>query len=389
MRICLVSAAYRPFPSGVGEHVHHLGLALQARGHSVQILTLRYPPAKEGRHESEQSASLEVIRMGHVLVLPGNRSHFTLSTGLRLPGQVRRFLAEGRFDVVHCHGIFPPDISYWAAIASAAPVVVTFHTYREGIPKRLPALFRALWPGLGSRVERRIAVSEACRRYSEAWFPGRYDIIPNGVDLTRFQPDAPAPESMRGGPTILFVGRLDERKGLEVLIRAMPRVGEQVTDVRLVVVGSGPLEERCRKLVAELGITDRVVFAGRVPDAELPGYYANCTVYCSPALGGEAMGIVLIEAMAAGKPVVASAIAGYDEVIRSGVDGCLVPAGDAEALAASLVELLRSEPARTRLSAAALDRVQHYAWPGVAARVESVYLECDRDRRSGGERPPR
>jgi phosphatidylinositol alpha-mannosyltransferase len=392
MRVCLVSAAYRPFPSGVGEHVHHLGLALQARGHSVQILTLRYPPVKaEGRQASRgtgQPASPNVMRMGRVLVLPANRSHFTLSVGLGLAGQVRRFLAQGRFDIVHCHGIFPPDISYWAATASSAPVVVTFHTYRERIPKRLPKLFRTLWPGLGNRVQRRIAVSEACRRYSAAWFPGPYDVIPNGVDVTRFQPGAPAPESMRGGTAILFVGRLDERKGLEVLIRAMGQVGGQIADARLVVVGSGPLGERCRKLAAELGITDRVIFAGRVPDAELPGYYANCTVFCSPALGGEAMGIVLIEAMAAGKPVVASAIAGYNEVIRDGVDGCLFPAGDAEALAASLTGLLRSEPARDRLSAAALARVQDYAWPGVAARVESVYLECAREKRSHGERPP-
>jgi len=315
--------------------------------------------------------------MGRVLVLPANRSHFTLAVGLRLAGQVRRFLARGRFDIVHCHGIFPPDISYWAATTSSAPVVVTFHTYRARVPKRLPALLRALFPGLGGRVGQRIAVSEACRRYSEAWFPGSYHVIPNGVDISRFRPDATAPESMRGtGPVILFVGRLDERKGLPVLIRAMRLVGEQVSAARLVVVGSGPLDGQCRRLAAELGIAHRVAFAGRVIDADLPGYYASSTVFCSPALGGEAMGIVLIEAMAAGKPVVASAIAGYDEVIRSGVDGRLVPAGDAAALAAGLTELLKSEPERRRLSENALARVQRYAWPRVAARVESVYFEC-------------
>jgi phosphatidyl-myo-inositol alpha-mannosyltransferase len=381
MKVCLVSAAYRPFPSGVGEHVHHLGLALQARGHSVQVLTLNYP---SGRQTPEQAVALKVERMGRVLVLPANRSRFTLAVGFGLAGQVRRFLARGRFDVVHCHGIFPPDISYWAATASSAPVVVTFHTYRASVPKRLPVLFRALWPGLGKRVGQRIAVSEACRSYSEAWFPGPYHVIPNGVDITRFRPDAPVPELMRGaGPVLLFVGRLDERKGLPVLVRAMRLLIEQVADARLVVVGSGPLETQCRRLAAELGIADRVVFAGRVADAELPGYYAHCTVYCSPALGGEAMGIVLIEAMAAGRPVVASAIAGYDEVIRTGIDGRLVPAGDAGALAASLTELLSSEPERRRLSENALVRVQQYAWPRIAARVESVYLESGRDARSG------
>ncbi len=326
--------------------------------------------------------------MGHVLVLPANRSRFTLAIGLGLAGQVRRFLDRGRFDLIHCHGIFPPDISYWAATASSAPVVVTFHTFRARTPKPLPVLLRALWPGLGGRVAQRIAVSEACRRYSEAWFPGPYHVIPNGVDVTRFQSDLPIPELMRGpDPVVLFVGRLDERKGLPILVRAFRLVADQVSDARLVVVGSGPLEGQCRRLASQLGIADRVFFAGRVSVADLPGYYVNCTVFCSPALGGEAMGIVLIEAMAAGRPVVASAIAGYDEVIRDGVDGCLVSAGDPEALAATLTELLKSEPARSRLSENALARVQQYAWPEVAARIESVYRECCQDRRAEGEWP--
>lgn len=280
------------------------------------------------------------------------------------------------FDVVHCHGIFPPEISYWAAVHSPAPVVVTFHTYRPRRPALVPLIFRRAFSGLLSRVRARIAVSEAARRYSEQWFPGIYHVIPNGVDMTRFRPDAPPPESMRStDPTVLFVGRLDERKGLVHLIHAVARVKETVSNIRLVVAGTGPQESRCRTLVRRLGLADHVRFAGRVSDQDLPGYYAGCTAFCSPAMSGEAMGIVLVEALACGRPVVASDIDGYREVIHDGTDGLLARPADPDALARRLVEVLTSASTRERLSIAALERARAFAWPAVTTRIETVYHE--------------
>lgn len=368
LRVCLVSAAYYPYPSGVSEHVHHLAIELQKLGHETRILTTNYPNQNEN--------SLPVSRIGRALVLPANRSRLTLPVGLRLPSLVRRFLAAGRFDIVHCHGIFPPEIAYWAIRYSQAPVVVTFHTLGRQAPGFVRDTFTRLFPNLNRRVGARIAVSQAGRSWAEAWFPGRYHVIPNGVDLGRFRPDAAVPGVFKQlGPSILFLGRLEERKGLPVLLRAMPDVLAGFPGVRLVVVGSGPLEKNCRALADRLGLRDSVLFAGRIPSEGLPGYYAGSTVYASPALGGEAMGIVLIEALASGKPVVASRIAGYDEVIADGRHGLLVQPNDPAALAVALKRVLGSAELRQELSRNGLKRASEFAWPRVTREILSVYQE--------------
>lgn len=366
LRICLVSAAYRPFPSGVSEHVYHLKAELEHRGHDVKVLTCNYP----AQLENEQG----ITRLGRVLVLPANHSRFTLSVGLDLPRAVRSFFRSHRFDIVHCHGLFPPDIAYWAIRGFEGPVVVTFHTLRRQAPRLIRAGFRMLFKRLLFRIRARIAVSNAGKRWAEGWVPGSYDVIPNGVDIVRFNPSVPAARVYADGrPSLLYVGRIDERKGLLVLLRALPSVVSSVPDVKLLVVGSGPLEASCRTKCCELGLEDRVFFCGNVTPEELPGYYSGCTVYVSPALGGEAMGIVLLEALASGRPVVASQISGYDEVITSERDGILVTPGDATALGRALVRLLVSPARRQLLSANALRRAQGFDWRAVAERVEQVY----------------
>jgi phosphatidylinositol alpha-mannosyltransferase len=366
--ICIVSSAYRPYPSGVSEHAHHLAVALRDRGHAVDILTGSYPGSGPG--------TPGITRLGRTLILPANRSRFTLPIGVRLPAQVRRYFSGRRFDIVHCHGIFPPELAYWATIHTRAPVVVTFHTSGLQLPGFIPAGFRRLFAGLRGRVRARIAVSEAGRRWAEAWFPGKYHVIPNGVDLNRFHPGAMLPpEAASLQPYLLFVGRLEQRKGLEVLLRAMPAILVRVPRIRLVVVGSGPLETSCRRLASRLDIAGRVHFLGGIDGDDLPGWYAGAELYVSPALSGEAMGIVLIEAMASGVPVVAADIAGYDEVVTTGLDGLLVPPGNPGALAAAVGELLADPDRRSRLAGAGRERARHYAWPRVAQQVEAVYRE--------------
>ncbi len=368
LHVCLVSSAYLPYPSGVSEHVHSLAGALRDRGHRIHILTTSYPGTRED--------SFPVTRLGRAIVLPANRSRFTLPVGWRLARDIREFLARSRFDIVHCHGIFPPETAYWAARYSTAPTVVTFHTFGLKLPGIVRTGFRTAFRGLARKVRARIAVSQAGRTWAEQWFPGPYHVIPNGVDTGRFTPHAPRPDALAGGNRyILFVGRLEQRKGLPVLLKALPGILKRIPKVRLVVVGSGPQERECRRLCGHLGITAAVDFAGTVPASELPGYYAHCSVFASPALGSEAMGIVLIEAMAAGRPVVASRIQGYDEVIRDGVDGLLVPPGDNRAWTDAILAVLRSEELRNRTGSGALVRSRDFAWPGIAGRVEAVYRE--------------
>jgi len=314
-----------------------------------------------------------VTRIGQALVVPWSAGHFTLPVGPDLSGEVRRFLGRNEFDVVHCHGLFPPEIAFWAIVHARAPVVTTYHSSFVASPAFRPAL-RTLLSGVNRRIAARIAVSAASRDWASGLFPGDYDIIHNGVDLERFRPGAPPPPSFADGrPTVLYVGRLDRRKGLPVLLRAMADVLRRAPDARLVVAGPGPLERRCRRICDQLGITGSVAFVGPVPPDELPGYYANCTVYVSPTINRESMGIVLIEAMACGRAVVASDIPGYDEVVQSGRNGLLVPRDDAPALASAITAVLRDNALRDRLETGALARAHDFAWPLIAGRIETVY----------------
>jgi phosphatidylinositol alpha-mannosyltransferase len=223
----------------------------------------------------------------------------------------------------------------------------------------------------------RIAESRAALAFQQQFFPGEFRLIPPGVDTERFRPGLPPVPGMRepGGPVVLFVGRLDARKGLPVLLRALARLRSRGSRARLVVVGAGPLLADYRQLAVELGIGDAVRFDGLVATELLPRYYASATVYCSPALGGEAYGIVLIEAMASGAPVVASDIPGYNEVVQDGVNGLLVRPADDAALGDAIGRLLDGPALRERLADAGRHRAETVAWPRVAQQVEQYYFD--------------
>jgi phosphatidylinositol alpha-mannosyltransferase len=410
LRICLVSAAYRPYPSGVSEHVHHLGEALRELGQDVSILTTSFGIDKgtkgagdtarkpESEHLVARSldpsvpSSLSVIRFGRALLIPMNRSYATLPVGFRMSGQVRRFLAEGSFDIVHCHGLFWPEISYWAIRHSQSVNLITFLTAGFRIHTVGSGLFRTLFRSQLAKIHGRIAISRRARQAAEPYIPGEFRIIPCGIDLDRFKPtdkgtkgqrdettetrslDPTIPQSP-GPRTVLFVGRLDKRKGIEVLLRAFPAVTKSVPGARLSIVGAGPMEQQARRTADELDLSAAVEFLGSARPDDLPRIYAGCDVCCAPSLGGETLGIVLLEAMATGAPVVASCIPGYDETVRDGLDGILVPPADPDALARALVSVLTDESRRGTLAAAGLERAQEYAWPKVAQRTLDFYRE--------------
>lgn len=370
LRICLVSAAYRPYPSGVSEHVHHLAEALHDLGQDVSILTTSYPGLRNHR------SSIPVTRFGRAVLVPMNRSYTTVPVGLRMSGQVKNYLADGGFDVVHCHGMLWPEISYWAIQHSRSTNLVTFVTAGFRIHTEGAGLYRALFRDHLTKIHGRIAISRRARQAAEPYVPGEFRTIPCGIDIGRFQPDvAPVSERRPGQFRILFVGRLDARKGLDVLLRALPAVLKSLPGARLSVVGRGPLDKQARRTVAELGISSSVEFLGPASPDDLPRLYAGCDVYCAPSLGGETLGIVLLEAMASGTPVVASRIPGYDETVRDGVDGILVPPDEPEALASALVGLLADEPRRAALATAGLVRAREYAWPRVAQQTLDYYRE--------------
>jgi phosphatidylinositol alpha-mannosyltransferase len=267
--------------------------------------------------------------------------------------------------------------------------VGTFHAARES-GARLYTYTRRLLKTCFRRLDGKIAVSQAAAALIAPHFPGYYNIIPNGVEIERFGANLePIPELDDGMINILSVGRLEKRKGQRYLLRAFARVKALRPEARLVIVGGyGERQRRAyESWVRENGLRD-VVFAGYVPDAELPRYHRSADIFCAPNTGNESQGIVLLEGMAAGCPVVASNIGGFAGVLTHGVEGLLVPPKDNDALAVALLQLVDNAPLRARMGAAGRERAQHFSWEQVSQRVLSYYERLAYEK-GAVNRPPR
>ncbi len=372
LRILLVSAAYRPYPSGVSEHTHNLALNLKRAGHEVSILTTRFP--QFGYLASEIPEEIPVHRFGRAVLVPLNRSYATLPVGLKLPSQIAHFLESNEFDIVHCQGVFWPEISYWALRYSRSINLITFLTAGFRLHRFGSSLFQLLFRNQIKKIHGKIAISQRARAAIEPYIPGEYRIIPSGIDLNHFRPPTHQNKTNRP-PTILFLGRLDKRKGIDILLRALPLIQKSVPNIRLTVVGTGIMGKKCRQIIKELRLTEIVQLVGAVHRKELPFYYQNCDVYCAPTLGGETQGIVLLEAMACGTPVVASNIPGYNETVQHNVNGILFPPNDIETLSQSVVKVLTDPELRSRLVSAGFETVRRYDWPVIARKTLDYYYE--------------
>jgi phosphatidylinositol alpha-mannosyltransferase len=364
LRIAVVTQAYHPAVGGVTEHVDGTAAALRARGHHVTVIT-----SAHGRAAGDEPG---VVRVGRNFTLLYNGADNNITLGLGLMGALRRHLADGRYDVVHVHCPLSPSLPMLAIRASRQPVVGTFHSVSDS--HLAFRLFRPILLPYYRRLDCVIAVSEAARADVLQNFPGPITIVPNGVDTARFQSGvAPLRRYSAGVPTILYVGRFDPRKGLPELIEACGRLADEGLGFRLILVGDGRLRPALTRL-AERRIPGRVVFEGQVPHASLPQYYATADVFCSPARGSESFGLVLLEAMAVGVPVVASDIPGYRTVLTHGSEGILVPPRDPAALARALGLLLRDPALRESLGAAGARTAAGYSWDRVAGELEGIYF---------------
>jgi len=255
---------------------------------------------------------------------------------------------------------------------SHAVNVGTFHAAKEG-GNRPYSYTRTLLRRYFRKLDGRIVVSAAAELLVSRYFQGKFQIIPNGIDRSWFTPAArPPAEFCDGRLNILFVGRMEKRKGLGFLLRAFPLVKRELPRSRLIIVGDGRLRERYERFVRKAGLED-VVFTGDVSDEDLPGYYQAAHVCGFPATGNESQGYVVLEALASGKPIVASNIEGYASVVTHGVEGLLTLPKDAENLALSLVHLLADERLRQEMGARARVSAEQYSWDRVARRVLSYY----------------
>jgi phosphatidylinositol alpha-mannosyltransferase len=361
VRVALACPYAWDAPGGVQVQVRQLARRLIERGHEVQVLAPGRAPADEpwvrivGRP----------IRVGYQgTVAP---ICFSPASWVRVGRALRSF----RPDVVHAHEPTAPSTGMFAALWAKAPVVATFHAHveRSRLLSAAAPILRVVW----RRLRVRIAVSEAARGFYASRFGEDVRIVPNGCDVDLFARATPAPD-LPPGRRMLWASRLEPKNGFPVAVEAFRELAASFPDLHLVVAGDGLDRSAIERLPATA--RDRILMLGNVPHARLPPYYAAADVFVAPAVGQHSFGLVLVEAMAAGVPVVASDIAGYREVVRGDVDGLLVPPKDPRALADGVARVL-SEPdlART-FSAAGRERAQAFRWETVAGQIEAAYRDA-------------
>jgi phosphatidylinositol alpha-mannosyltransferase len=349
-------------PGGVQAHVRDLAECLQQMGHEVSVLA----PTEDA---DDPSLPSYLVPAGRAVPVPYNGSVARLCFGPVSLTRTRRWLRKGRFDVLHLHEPTVPSLSMLACFAAKGAMVATFHT-ATARSRALQVFGTTLQPGL-EKITGRIAVSPMARKVVVEHLGHDAVLVPNGVYVDHFDGAQPLPD-LPAGPRIVFLGRIDEpRKGLSVLLEALPQILKAVPDAHLLVAGPGDVEEVEEDIPADL--RERVRMLGLISEQDKPRFYASGDVYVAPNTHGESFGIVLIEAMATGTPVVASDLPAFRRVLDDGDAGLLFPVGDAAALAEAVSGLL-NDPERRRHLAAAGSRVVHaYDWHYVARQVVEVY----------------
>jgi phosphatidyl-myo-inositol alpha-mannosyltransferase len=367
MKVGIVVPYSWSFWGGVQEHADHQARALRDLGVEAKILMGHDPPGrltkllhpKEGRHTRPPEY---VIPVGRSVIVPANASlpNIILSPPAML--RMRRLLAEERFDVVHVHEPLAPVLSAFALVAADCPTVATCHSAGERLGWY--PLGKVAWGIAAERIDYRIAVSESARRAAEPNVGGPIEVIPNGI----FVPERFDPGGRNGN--VVFIGRNERRKGLEVLLRAWPEVAAQ-TEARLRVVGADPLSVRW--LARRQGLSlERVDLLGGLSEDDLTTELETASLLAAPALGGESFGMVLTRAFATATPAVASDIEGYAAVADES-SAVLVTPGDPVAVSRALVELLTDEPRRAALGAGARKVAEGYSWDRIARRLVEIY----------------
>jgi phosphatidylinositol alpha-mannosyltransferase len=374
VRIALVTPYSWTYQGGVNKHVEALAGQFMARGHHVRVLAPWDPPDRLSRALHRAPAERRelpdyVVPLGRTVGFSANGAVSNLSMSPDGVTAMRSELRSGRYDVVHVHEPPAPVLSWDACVFDGAPVVGTFHAYStKPVPNHIANLLGAR--RRFNRLAARVAVSKAAAWTGRRFYGGDYRIIPNGVDLDA----APArPQPTSDELRVLFVGRPEERKGLPVLLSAFEALVEHVPS-RLTVVGAD--SEDVARYLPDPAVGAQIDAVGRVSGEQLWHRLHQADVLCAPSLEAESFGMVLIEAFAAGTPVIASAIAGYAEVVSDGVDGVLVPPADPQRLAEEL-QGMHLEPERRRaMGRAASESARRYAWPRVADQLEEVFEEA-------------
>ena len=353
-------------PGGVQEYVRGLRAYLESKGHTAVIFCGGGGPPESG-----------VIGLGYSVPLRGSGSSTSIPLTLNSPAAIKRLLQREACDVLHVMAPFSPTLTGRLLGHSYAAHIMTFLValepawYRRGLSLLTRFQNRSL-----QRFHGRMAISRAAENSAKVLYGGTYAIVPVGVNIERFQPNPAGPPRVADdtGTTILYLGRLEQRKGVRTLLRAVGHLQQQVSDVRLCIGGDGPERATLERLAGELGLTN-VQFLGYVPAEDLPGLMHSADIFCAPATEAESFGLVLVEAMAAGLPIVASANAGYAEVLAAHPGNLLVPPRDDRALAGALDALVAAPTYRRELGQRNIRAVQRYRWDAVGAAIIDIYQD--------------
>jgi phosphatidylinositol alpha-mannosyltransferase len=365
MKIGLVTEFYYPTLGGIQEHVHHFALQAMQRGHEVRIVTSRV-------HDVAPDVAVErvpTLRLGRSVPVTANGSVGRLTLGRRLGDRLEEVFERERFDVVHVHAPLTPVLPLLAVARSRTLTVGTFHANFPRLPFA-GLISRAGQPYM-DRLDGVIGVSRTAVAASARYFDARWTIIPNGVDTERFRPDvAPAQRASTGGFTILWVGRMEPRNGLDRMLAAFKLAAARRRDLSLLVVGDGPLRRRYERMVPT-PLRPRVRFMG-FQNTGRPALYASADLLCVPATISS-FGITLLEGMAAGRPVIASDIDGFRDVLGHEREGLLVDTADARAFADAILRCADDRAFSAACGARGRATAEAYAWPRVADRVLAFY----------------
>lgn len=360
MRVGLLCPYSLTVPGGVQGQVLGLARALRNQGVATRVLApCDGPPPDAG-----------VTPLGRSVPYAANGSVAPLAPDPSAQLRVIRALRDEAFDILHLHEPLAPGVTVTAMFLKAMPMIGTFHAAGH------VAAYRYLGPAVrwgAKRLDLRCAVSEDARKMAQDALGGTYELVFNGVDVASFATATPTPTA---GPTIFFCGRHEPRKGLAVLLDALTRLGPEV---RLWIASDGP---ETAGLQARFAGDGRISWLGRIDDNEKASRLRGADVFCAPSLRGESFGVVLLEGMAAGTPVVASDLAGYANVARAGRDAVLVPPGDATALASALDRVLTDRVLARELVCSGDARAAEFSMDRLADRYLELYEQVLRTRRA-------
>ena len=361
MKIGIVCPYAWDIPGGVSAHVHDLATSLIRMGHHVSVIA----PA-----ESDEQLPDFVESTGKPRAVRYNGSVARLSFGPIVARRVSKWIEDGKFDVLHVHEPLAPSLSVLACWSAKGPIVATWHSSMDR--SRVMMSLSKIAKTVMEKISARIAVSQAAQETMSGYFEGESVIIPNGVDVQSFTDATPLPGWPGAGKSLVFLGRVDEpRKGLDVLLKAFPVVRRAYPDLRLLIAGPGDFDDLLEGLSPE--DVDSITYMGLVDEQTKPRVYASGTIYVAPNTGGESFGIVLLEAMASGTPVVASDLPAFARVLQDGRAGRLFTNEDSDSLAQALIDTLQDEDRRAVLREEGIRRAQEFDWNEVATQIVEVY----------------